>query len=90
MTLADIFPNGRLDIGRFPAFRGALCKERLMNLGRAEPTGFPNDDISVLIMPLEDRPWTNTKPLSYFGGNGDLTLRCQFGLSDGHCSTLPW
>jgi hypothetical protein len=59
MTPADIFPNSRLNIGRFPAFRGALRKERLMNLGRTELTGFPNDDISVLIMPLEDRPRTN-------------------------------
>src|SRR5450631_1756466 len=90
MALADIFPNRRLHLRRFPAFRDALCEERLMNLGGADPAGFPHNDISVLLVPLEDGPWTNTEPLPHFGRNGDLTLRCQFGLSDGHCRTLPW
>jgi hypothetical protein len=90
MALTDIFPNSRLHAGRFPAFRGVLSEQRSMNLGGAESTGFPHDDISILVVPLEDGPWTNAEPLPHFGGNGDLALRCQFGLSDGHCSTLPW
>jgi hypothetical protein len=75
MALTDIFPDSRLDVGRFPAFRGTRCEERLMNLGGAESTGFPHNDISVLVVPLEDGPWANAEPLPHLGGNGDLTLR---------------
>jgi hypothetical protein len=69
MTLADILPNRRLHVRRFPALRGALSEESLMNFRGAKPTGFPNNDISVFIMPLEDGAWTNAEPLSHLGRN---------------------
>ena len=69
MTLTDIFPNTRLRVGCFATLRGALCEEDLMNFGGAESTGSPNNDIPVLVVPLEDGPWTNAESLAYLGGD---------------------
>jgi hypothetical protein len=43
-----------------------------------------NDDRRPLLIPFEDRPWTDTKPSPDFGGDRDLPLSRHTRLSECH------
>ena len=51
--------------------------------------GTPDDDLVVALIPFKDGARAYTEFLSHFGGNLDLPLGGEFGLSDGHRETLP-
>ncbi len=55
-----------------------------MYFGGAKAPGASNDDVAVFGVPLEHGSWANAEFLAHFRWNGDLSLRGDFGFSNGH------
>lgn len=49
----------------------------------------PHHDLTVEIVPFQNRPWTDPELLADLGRNRDLTLRGELGMSESHISRLP-
>jgi hypothetical protein len=73
MAPLDVLPHTCLQFLKPPGPRGR-GKYRPMDFFRREAAGSPNHYLVAVIVPLQDRPWTDPKLLPDLGGHGDLTL----------------
>lgn len=55
-----------------------------MNILRCIAARFADDDSIAVIVPFQNRSWTDAKSLPDLGGNRDLALCCELRMGESH------
>jgi hypothetical protein len=61
-----------------------------MNILRCKSPRLPHHDSVAIVIPLENRAWTDAEPLPHLGRDRDLTLRRELRMGQCHGIILPW
>jgi hypothetical protein len=89
MSTLDVPPDALLHLIESLRADGTVLKQRSMNVLGAVAPGPPNDDLAILLVPLEDSTRSDAKLLADLYGYRDLSLRGQSRMSECHHATLP-
>jgi hypothetical protein len=76
--------NAGLELLEGPMRWPALWEEGIVYVFGREAPDPSDDDLAFLLVPLQDGTRADTELAPDFGRHGDLPLRCDFRVSDGH------
>ncbi len=84
MAFTSVAARAFFEFGESAAVRRFGGEECLMDLFRGEAASPPDEDLAGLFVPFENRAGANAELAANVNGNGDLALRGQFGVRQGH------
>ena len=84
MAFTSVAARAFFDFGERASVRRLSGEQCLMDVFRGEAAGAANENLASLFVPFENGAGADAKLAANVNGDGDLALRGEFGVRQGH------